>query len=73
VEPWDAARGEGTGFLFAHADGTGLVWALDRALEAWGDARGWRRLMRNGMTRDFSWRRSAEAYETVYRSAIADA
>jgi starch synthase len=67
VEPWDPATGSGTGFLFQTLDGTGLSWALDRALEAWSDRAGWLRLMRNGMARDFSWDRSARRYVELYR------
>jgi starch synthase len=73
VEPYDAAAGTGTGFRFDHADGTGLVWALDEALAAYGDEAGWRRLMLNGMSRDFSWERSARAYEALYRRAMSRA
>jgi starch synthase len=69
VEPWDPATGSGTGFRFDHADGTALIWALDQALAAWRDQEGWNRLMRNGMARDFSWERSARAYDAVYRRA----
>jgi len=67
VEPWD--RLGGTGFRFDTADGTGLMWALDQALGVWRDQVGWRRLMLNGMRRDFSWERSARAYAEVYRRA----
>ncbi len=70
VEPWQPARGEGTGFLFEHADVGGLLWGIDQALAAWRDRKGWRRLMRNGMSRDFSWDRAAEAYEAKYRRAM---
>jgi starch synthase len=71
VEPFDPATGSGTGFLFTHADGTGLVWALDQALAAWEDRAAWTRLMRNGMEKDFSWERSARAYVEQYRRALA--
>src|SRR5439155_1323119 len=47
--------------------------ALDQALAAWRDRPSWQRLMRNGMSRDFSWERSAEAYVDVYRRALAKA
>src|SRR5262249_37094225 len=67
VEPWDAARGRGTGFRFDMPDGTGLIWALDQALAAMRDRQAWGTLMRNGMSRDFSWERSAKAYVDVYR------
>jgi starch synthase len=70
VEPWDPATGGGTGFRFDVPDGTGLMWALDQALSARLDAAAWERLMRNGMSRDFSWERSAEVYVDVYRRAM---
>jgi starch synthase len=71
VEPFDRLAGTGTGFRFEHADGTGLIWALDQALAVYGDRRLWERLMRNGMARDFSWRRSARRYVQAYERAIA--
>jgi starch synthase len=70
VEPWDPATGKGTGFRFDHADGTGMMWALDQALAAHEDREAWTRLMRNGMARDFSWTRSARAYVDLYRRAM---
>jgi starch synthase len=73
VEPWDPKSGRGTGFRFDTPDGTGLVWALDQALAAYGDRKGWAKLMRNGMSRDFSWDRSAASYVSVYRRAMEKA
>jgi starch synthase len=70
VEPWDPATGKGTGFRFDNPDGTGLMWALDQALNAMKDRAAWARLVRNGMEKDFSWDRSAEAYIAVYRRAM---
>jgi len=71
VEPYDAVTGNGTGFRFDMADGTALLWALDQALDLWRDRAAWRRLMRNGMGRDFSWERSARGYEELYRRSMA--
>jgi starch synthase len=70
VEPYDPASGRGTGFRFDAPDGTGLVWALDQALAAHRDGEAWRRLMLNGMSRDFSWQRSASEYVDLYRLAM---
>jgi len=70
VEPWVAATGQGTGFRFDTADGTGLVWALDQALSAYKDRKGWTRLMKNGMAKDFSWDRSARQYVELYQRAM---
>jgi starch synthase len=69
VEHWNPETGEGTGFRFETADGTGLVWALDQALEAYRRKRAWKRLVRNGMARDFSWERSARGYVELYARA----
>jgi starch synthase len=73
VEPWDPATGKGTGFRFDTADGTGMMWAIDEALKTYRDRKAWTRLMKNGMARDFSWERSARAYEELYRRAMARA
>src|SRR5207247_410097 len=62
VEPYDPATGRGTGFRFDTPDGTGLMWALDEALDVRRDREAWQRLMRSGMVRDFSWQRSASEY-----------
>ena len=66
VEPWNPADGTGTGFRFDHADGTALIWAIDRARAAYANAGAWKQLIRNGMSRDFSWERSARQYEAAY-------
>jgi starch synthase len=69
VEPWNAATGQGTGFRFDSPDGTGLLWAIDQALLARKDKKGWERLQKNGMSRDFSWERSARSYVELYERA----
>jgi starch synthase len=73
VEPWNPATGAGTGFRFDNPDGTGLVWALDQALGAHRDRDSWERLMKNGMSRDFSWGRAALGYVDLYQRAKARA
>jgi starch synthase len=45
------------------------MWAIDQALGAFHDRKGWAKLMRNGMSRDFSWDRSARSYVELYRRA----
>ncbi len=70
VEPWDPVTARGTGFRFDNPDGTGLMWAIDQALGTFKDREAWEQLVRNGMEKDFSWDRSAEAYVDVYRRAM---
>ena len=69
VEHFDPKSRKGTGFVFEHADATGLIWAIDEALSAWAKPGPWTVLMQNAMSRDFSWALSAERYETVYSLA----
>jgi starch synthase len=70
VDPYDPATGQGTGFRFDYPDGTGLLWALDQALAVYQDRDAWQRLRRNGMSKDFSWERSARSYVDVFRQAM---
>ena len=69
VEPFDPRTRRGTGFVFEHADVTGLLWAIDRALAVYAKPGPWTVLMQNAMTRDLSWDLSAERYEAVYLRA----
>jgi len=70
VEPYDPAKGAGTGFRFDNPDGTGLLWAVDQALGAFRDRKAWTALMKRGMAREFSWERSALEYVELYRRAM---
>ena len=70
VEPFDPDTGEGTGFLFDPFSADGLAWALEGALDVYEDQDLWRRLMRNGMSRDFSWEKQIGLYLEIYRALL---
>lgn len=59
-----------TGFVFWEYDPLALRRAVDRALSAFHRKDEWHVLMHNGMRRDFSWGRSAEAYAELYYQAL---
>ena len=69
VEPWDVASGSGTGFLFAPHTEAAFAAALEEGLRAFADGDAWRRLVGNGMERDFSWEARVGEYRRVYRRA----
>ncbi len=72
VQHLDPRGRTGTGFLFEHADVSGLLWAIDEALSVYARPGPWSSLMQRAMSRDFSWALSAERYEAVYlRAQIA--
>jgi starch synthase len=69
IEPWDARSGKGTGFKFVEYVGELLLLTIRAALQAYRDQASWQVLMRNGMSRDFSWNASAREYVKIYERA----
>jgi starch synthase len=66
IEPWDARTGKGTGFKFSDYSGESLLLTIKQALQAFRDQSSWQTLMRNGMSKDFSWDASAKEYVRIY-------
>jgi starch synthase len=66
IEPWDVRSGKGTGFKFTEYSGEALLLTIKQALQAFRDRGSWQALMRNGMTKDFSWNASAKEYVRIY-------
>jgi len=62
---------EGTGFKFAEYSGEALLAAVRAAVHAFADRESWQRMMRRGMSKDFSWKMSAAAYSALYRRLLA--
>ena len=65
------ADGTATGFVFDDETPEALLAAARRAVVLYGDRAAWRRLMRRGMTRDFSWTASARQYQALYRELVS--
>lgn len=66
IESFDARSGKGTGFKFSDYSGEALLQTIRGALAAFADPVSWQKLMRNGMTKDFSWNASAREYVRIY-------
>jgi starch synthase len=64
------ASGESTGFVFGQYSSEHLLEAVSRARKAYADRGQWDRLVDRAMAQDFSWERSAKAYEDVYRATM---
>jgi len=60
-----------TGFLFGAFEPGALDDAVDRAIEAYGDAAGWDAMRRTAMRRPFGWSEPADAYAALYDRALA--
>src|SRR5262249_22590847 len=70
VEPWDAKTGKGTGFKFTGYSGSALLAAIQDALKVFADQTAWKKLMLNGMKKDFSWTASAKEYGKIYERVL---
>lgn len=61
-----------TGFVFHEYSSEAFWQALGRALDVFrNDRDSWLEIQKNGMRADFSWERSAQGYEELYRWAVA--
>lgn len=61
---------EATGFKFGEYSPAALLGTLRYALQCWRDRTAWQERMRLGMSRDFSWDRSAAEYAALYRHLL---
>jgi starch synthase len=66
IEEWNPEQGTGTGFKFEGYEAEELLAAIDRALIAFRNKKGWKQLMLNGMARNYSWEQPAREYAEVY-------
>ena len=67
VQQYDPETGEGTGIVFEDFNSEALEWALNTALDLHAQPEHWRRMVRNGMAKDFSWDKQGEKYVEIYR------
>ena len=70
VRAFSPDTGEGTGFRFGAYDARTLVGALRQAVDLFRNREGWRRVVANAMSADFSWSSSAVEYGDLYEGAL---
>jgi starch synthase len=71
VSHHDPENALGTGYCFDRYEPLDLLTCMVRAAEGFRYKRQWKTLQQRGMEQDFSWQRSALAYETIYQQ-LAD-
>jgi len=70
VQHFDAASGKGTGVVFHDYDANGLKWALNTALDFFGNKNAWKRMVFNGMQMDYSWEEQGRIYLNRFRKIL---
>ena len=67
VQPFDPSSGKGTGIVFNDYNATALGWAINFALDQYPVKTTWRKLMRNGMSMDYSWEQQGQLYIDLFQ------
>jgi len=67
ANPETLAAGTANGFVFTELSPQALWLTIERALALWPDRQAWLRLIRTGMSADWSWHHSAREYVGLYQ------
>ena len=69
VHPYEAWCGAGNGFTFADYNSGDMLYVIRQAVDLYyNNPTAFQGLRTSGMAEDFSWKRSAEAYNDIYRT-----
>lgn len=72
IENIDIEKGTGTGFKFIKYKDTELLKAIKKAVKVYQDSKLWTKIMKNGMSKDFSWEISGKKYLALYKKLLKD-
>jgi len=71
VIPYNQSTGAGRGFTFSDVNANDMLWVLSEAADLYRNNKTtWRKLQRNAMSADFSWKHSAQQYIQIYESLL---
>lgn len=70
VFPWNAATGEGTGWVSADVSAESLTDSLRSAVNVYHEPQEWIKTVKNAMSQNFSWEFSAGEYLKLYENAV---
>ncbi len=73
VEPWNAEKRTGNGFVFERFEDESLFRALEFALHTWSDREAWQVLVQNAMRADWSWEKQIRHYLDLYGRMVGSA
>ena len=68
----DTIEDEKTGFLFKEYNTKSFLEAINKTLKWYQEKKGWQKLIREAMKKDFSWQKSAKEYLKLYKILTLD-
>ncbi len=72
VLPFNDSDGTGTGFVFDSYEANDLYSSVVEAVELYHHKHAWTKLMKNAMSEDFSWKKSAERYIILFENLLTE-
>ncbi|NLJ94736.1 MAG: starch synthase, partial [Clostridiaceae bacterium] len=71
VIPYNQYDGSGTGFSFSNINAHEFLFAIKNALDVYrNNPEAWEQLIRQAMSGDFSWEKSANEYLDLYQTIL---
>jgi starch synthase len=70
VIAYEEETGVGTGFSFTHYNAHDLLYTVNRAVSLYSDSQAWNKILANIKKKDFSWRKSAQQYASLYNQLV---
>jgi starch synthase len=73
VENYDINTKTGTGFVFTDYNKDSLLEAVRKALNLYKDKDLWTQLIKNGMSKDCTWKEPVKKYDEIYKKLLKEA
>lgn len=70
VVPYNKYTGEGNGFSFSNYNAHEMMYTIERAIEIYREKSYWDSIVKRAMNEDFSWRKSALMYKSLYNKVL---
>ncbi|MCL6571815.1 MAG: glycogen synthase GlgA [Bacillus sp. (in: Bacteria)] len=71
VHAWNEFTGEGNGFSFRNFNAQDMLYTIQRAISFYHDPIAWEVIVKKAMAMDYSWAKSAQMYNELYRELIS--
>ncbi|ABO49987.1 glycogen synthase (ADP-glucose) [Desulforamulus reducens MI-1] len=70
IQPYNEYTGEGNGFSFTHFNAQDFLYTLKRTISFYRQRNIWSIIVSNAMQCDFSWYKSAQKYQDLYKKLL---